>query len=207
MRKSSRLILIIVCAVIGVFSSFSYAGIDFDKIIISRLTNLVNIYGKRMVLQQVIGRNSNDFTIDKNNKLSKSPLMLEGINTDYINVYTIYHDMTRYKISIEELEKNLPIEDARLKEEKERQEKIRVQQKTQAKKEAAEKAALDSEMVSKASLLRGTAHFVLAERALLRPDPLFNSRGEQAVASGDRLVILADQGEWLRVRSPGNVTG
>ena len=74
---------------------------------LSKITALVDAYGKKTVLSQVIGNSNDNFTIRLNNQLMKSPNPLRGINEAYIDAGTIRHDMKRYRVTVEELEDRL----------------------------------------------------------------------------------------------------
>ena len=107
MKKfSSICILVLIVITCKVNSAPAY---DEDQKIILRITNLLNIYEKKMILRQIIG-NSGYFSINVNNRLSRSPHALKAIDDDYIDEHSIYYDMTRYNITIDKLEKKLIID-------------------------------------------------------------------------------------------------
>ena len=79
--------------------------------VLSKISALVDTYGKKTVLSQVIGNSGGNFTIRLNNRLMKSPNPLRGINEAYIDAGTIRYDMNRYQLTAAELENRLMLYD------------------------------------------------------------------------------------------------
>lgn len=93
--------------ILGILICFSTTLRADDGNVSERITDLLNIYGKKAVLSHIIGGDNDNFTIRVNNKPMKSPNPLRGINAALIDVSTIRYDMKRYKMTIDELEKRL----------------------------------------------------------------------------------------------------
>lgn len=102
------------------FSSNYLLANDNNERIIERINNLITTYGKKLILLQMVEEDSDKFTININNKLKESPHTLIGISERYIDAHSIYYDMIRYKITIDELEKRSTIEANRIMLEKEK---------------------------------------------------------------------------------------
>jgi len=113
MKKFSSVWMLILIVII--FSSNSAPAYDKDEKVISRIDNLINTYGKKTIVHQLI-ENKDKFTININNQLIESPHPLSSIDEKYIDADSIYYDMTRYKVTIDELEKKFKIETARIEE-------------------------------------------------------------------------------------------
>ncbi len=105
MKKRSCSIIFL--SIVGMMICFSATVRADDEKAPERITDMVGIYGKKTVLFHIIGGDNNNFTIRVENILMKSPNPLRGINEAYLDIATIRHDMKRFRVTIDELEKRL----------------------------------------------------------------------------------------------------
>lgn len=98
-----------------------------------RLSPLIDAFGKKVILAQIIETDETDFTIRIENEFKKSEHPLRGINAAFIDPVTIRYDMKRYGVTLDELNKRLiqyneeqaALKQERTEEQLERQERAR----------------------------------------------------------------------------------
>lgn len=90
-----------------ILPSISSANLSFNQAVLKRIDSLIKIYGKYMIVGEIVGIDKSGFTINIDNTFQPSPYA-NGVDSKYIDAYTIHYDMEIHNISIKELERRLP---------------------------------------------------------------------------------------------------